>query len=242
MWVTINVQVVKLTYNIAVISCSFCRFVVSMCGRFTLSTPAAQLASLFDHLGDLEIPQQESRHNICPTQDVVAVRQSAGIHEAVMLRWGLVPFWAKELKIGNRMINARSETLFEKPSFRNAAKSKRCVILTNGFYEWKPVEGQKKKQPYLIARQDGAPWLMAGLWESWRDPEGPKDADRIETCTIITTAANDFISDLHDRMPVKLESDDVECWLDCEFEDTNRLKELLKPRDWDGFEISEAAL
>lgn len=213
-----------------------------MCGRFTLQTPGKQLATLFDGLADLEIPEQESRHNICPTQDVLAVRQPGGNHEAVMLRWGLVPFWAKELKIGNRMINARSETIFEKPAFRNAVKSKRCAIVCDGFYEWKPVEGQKKKQPYLIARKDRAPWLMAGLWESWRDPEAPKDSPRIESCTIITTAANDFISELHDRMPVKLESEDFACWLDCEFEDKNRLKELLKPRDWEDFEITKATL
>jgi len=213
-----------------------------MCGRFTLKTPAKELATLFDYLEGLEIPTQEPRHNICPTQDVLAIRQCEGSHDAVMLRWGLVPFWAKELKIGNRMINARSETIFEKPAFRNAVKSKRCVIVTTGFYEWKPVEGQKKKQPYLVAREDGAPWLMAGLWESWRDPESPKDSPRIESCTIITTAANDFIADLHDRMPVKLDSEQVPYWLDCEFSDKNRLKDFLKPRQWDGFEISKATL
>ncbi len=213
-----------------------------MCGRFTLQTPSYQLATLFDQIQDLEIPEQESRHNICPTQNVLAVRQPKGVHEAVMLRWGLVPFWAKELKIGARMINARSETVFEKPAFRNAVKSKRCVIVADGFYEWKPVKGQKKKQPYLIAKEDRTPWLMAGLWESWRDPAGPKDADPIETCTIITTAANDFMVDLHDRMPVKLESDQVPYWLDCEFADKEQLKSMLEPKGWDGFEISVAEL
>ena len=209
-----------------------------MCGRFTLQTPAHQLATLFDQIADLELPPQESRHNICPTQAVLVIRQPNGETEAAMLRWGLVPFWAKELKIGSRMINARSETVFEKPAFRNAVKSKRCVIVCDGFYEWKPVEGQKKKQPYLIAKEDRAPWVMAGLWESWRDPAGPKDADPIETCTIITTAANDFMADLHHRMPVKLESDQVPYWLDCEFADKDKLKAMLEPRDWDGFEIS----
>ena len=214
-----------------------------MCGRFTLKTPAKQLASLFDHLEEVpEIPSQEPRHNICPTQDVLAVRQPDSVPEAAMLRWGLVPFWAKELKIGNRMINARSETVFEKPAFRNAVKSKRCVVLTDGFYEWKPVEGQKKKQPYLIARRDGAPWLMAGLWESWRDPDSPKDAPCIETCTIITTEANRFLRDLHDRMPVKLEAEQLPYWLDCEFTDQNKLKGFLEPRDWDGFTITTATL
>ena len=213
-----------------------------MCGRFTLQTPAVQLATLFDQIADMEIPSQESRHNICPTQNVLAVRQPGGAYEAVMLRWGLVPFWARELKIGNRMINARSETVFEKPAFRNAVKSKRCVIVCDGFYEWKPVEGQKKKQPYLIAKEDRSPWLMAGLWESWRDPEGPGDAEPIETCTIITTAANEFISELHDRMPVKLDGEQVSCWLDCDFADKDHLKSMLAPRDWDGFEITVAQL
>ena len=214
-----------------------------MCGRFTLQTPSVQLATLFDQLAaDLEIPPLESQHNICPTQNVLAIRQPGGIHEAVMLRWGLVPFWAKELKIGNRMINARSETVFEKPAFRSAAKSKRCVIVCDGFYEWKPIAGQKKKQPYLIAKEDRSPWLMAGLWESWRDLEGPKDAAPIETCTIITTAANEFMTDLHDRMPVKLEGDQIEYWLDCEFTDKQQLKSMLEPRDWDGFAISRTTL
>lgn len=213
-----------------------------MCGRFTLQTPSHQLATLFDEIADLDIPGQERRHNICPTQNVLAVRQQGGQHNAAMLRWGLVPFWAKELKIGNRMINARSETVFEKPAFRSAAKSKRCVIVCDGFYEWKPVEGQKKKQPYLIAKADRSPWLMAGLWESWREPNGPADAKAIETCTIITTAANDFMHDLHDRMPVKLELDQLPYWLDCEFSDKVQLKSMLEPVAWDGFEISLAEL
>ena len=213
-----------------------------MCGRFTLKTPATQLATLFEGLGSLEIPNQEPRHNICPTQDVLAIRQPGGAPEAAMLRWGLVPFWAKELKIGARMINARSETVFEKPAFRNAVKSKRCVIVTDGFYEWKPVAGQKKKQPYLIAKEDRSPWLMAGLWESWRDPAGPKDGETIETCTIITTAANDFMSDLHHRMPVQMNCDQLPLWLDCEFKDKEKLKSFLEPYDWEGFEISEATI
>ena len=116
------------------------------------------------------------------------------------------------------------------------------MIVTDGFYEWKPVAGQKKKQPYLIAKEDRSPWVMAGLWESWRDPAGPKDAAPIETCTIITTAANDFMSDLHDRMPVKLDDDQIECWLDVEFKNKEHLKSMLEPKDWSGFGISEAEL
>lgn len=160
-----------------------------------------------------------------------------------MLRWGLVPFWAKELKIGAKMINARSETVFEKPAFRAAAKSKRCVIVADGFYEWKAVVGQQKKQPYLVQRQDRAPWCMAGLWERWTDPNSHEgDSAAIETCTIITTAANKFISDLHDRMPVILPREQINFWLDCEFVDRESLQSMLAPREWTGFEMSQASL
>ena len=210
-----------------------------MCGRFTLNTPASEIATLFD---GLEIPPQEPRHNICPTQDVLAVRQVDQQAQAVMLRWGLVPFWAKELKIGSRMINARSETVFEKPSFRAAAKSKRCVIVADGFYEWTPVEGQKKKQPWLIARADNRPLLMAGLWERWRDKSAGPDAPVVETCTIVTTAANKFMSPIHNRMPVLLDDEQLSFWLDVTFDDRGRLASLLQPGPWEGFETSKAEL
>ena len=210
-----------------------------MCGRFTLNTPASEIATLFD---GLEIPPQEPRHNICPTQDVLAVRQIDQQAQAVMLRWGLVPFWAKELKIGSRMINARSETVFEKPSFRAAAKSKRCVIVADGFYEWTPIEGQKKKQPWLIARADNRPLLMAGLWERWRDKSAGPDAPVVETCTIVTTAANKFMSPIHNRMPVLLDDEQLSFWLDVTFDDRDRLASLLQPGPWEGFETSKAEL
>ena len=210
-----------------------------MCGRFTLQTPSAQIATLFD---GLEISPQEPRHNICPTQNVLTVRNNDRQQlEAVMLRWGLVPFWATDLKVGARMINARSETVFEKPSFRSAAKSKRCVIVADGFYEWTPVAGQKKKQPWLIARPDGSPWLMAGLWEQWKD-KSSADAPVVETCTIITTGANAFISPIHDRMPVILQPEQVSLWLDPSFAGASRLKTMLKSRAWDDFEMTKAEL
>ncbi len=209
-----------------------------MCGRFTLKTSASEIATLFD---GLEIPPQEPRHNICPTQDVLAVRQIDKQPQAVMLRWGLVPFWSKDLKIGARMINARSETVFEKPAFRAAAKSKRCVIVADGFYEWTPVKGQKKKQPWLIARPDRSPLLMAGLWESWQD-KSAVDSPTVETCTIITTAANAFMSPLHDRMPVFLDADQLPFWLDSNFSDQSRLAEFLKPHPWENFETNKAEI
>ena len=200
----------------------------NMCGRFTLQTPAVQLATLFDQIADMEIPSQESRHNICPTQNVLAVRQPGGAYEAVMLRWGLVPFWAKDLKIGARMINARSETVATKPAFRAAFKKRRCLVLIDGFYEWK--KQGTSKQPFYISRVDDQPFCVAGLWESWTDKEDPS-AKPIESCTILTTEANKIMQPLHDRMPVILEQKQFDFWLDNEFSDRETLEKALVPYD-----------
>ena len=199
-----------------------------MCGRFTLKTPSRDIATLFD---DLSIPSLTPRYNICPTQHVLSVRQSKnGENEAVNLRWGLVPFWAKELKVGARMINARSETVATKPSFRAAFKSRRCLVVADGFYEWKK-EG-KQKQPYYISRRDNGPFCLAGLWESWSDKTS-SSPETIETCTILTTQANAFMQPLHDRMPVILPSDQFDFWLDRDFSDVEQLEQLLVPLETD---------
>ena len=198
-----------------------------MCGRFTLRTPTKTLASLFD---GLRFPDLKPRYNIAPTQDVVCVRQSSeGTNEAVMLRWGLVPFWSKDLKIGARMINARSETVATKPAFRAAFKSRRCLVLADGFYEWKK-EG-KEKLPFYITRQDDGPFCMAGLWESWQEkpPDDNTPASRIESCTVLTTSANSMMASLHDRMPVILPQGQYEFWLDPEFSDRGQLESLMVP-------------
>ena len=142
-----------------------------MCGRFTLTTPAKTLATLFE---GLNFSSFEPRYNICPTQTVACIRnvsednEDATTRELAALRWGLVPFWAKDLKVGARMINARSETVATKPSFRSAFKKRRCLVVADGFYEWKK-EG-KQKQPYYISQADEKPFTLAGLWESWTDP------------------------------------------------------------------------
>jgi len=192
-----------------------------MCGRFSLAISPDKLAELFKTINFLDFPK---RYNIAPTQPVVGVRAEEN-HDRVaeMFRWGLVPFWAKDLKIGQRLTNARSETLKEKPSFRGAYKYRRCLIPSSGFYEWKTVRG--KKQPYHIRLKDHAPMAMAGLWEVWTHPEGSE----IRTATIITTKANEMMAPLHDRMPVLLDSGDFDRWLDPGHRDGKALDPLLKP-------------
>jgi putative SOS response-associated peptidase YedK len=177
-----------------------------MCARFTLTAPARQVAALFDVNLFSELTP---RYNIAPTQNALAVRLNAGgAREAVSLRWGLVPAWANDLAIGNKLLNARSETVAEKPSFRGAFKKRRrCLIPADGFYEWRP-EGKKRK-PFRICPVDGGLFALAGLWESWTGTDNV-----VETCTILTTAANEQMSALHDRMPVLFtETAEFERWL-----------------------------
>jgi putative SOS response-associated peptidase YedK len=181
--------------------------ILFMCARFTIRAPAAQIAEFFNRPLPFDL---RPRYNVAPTQEVLAVRLSpAGEREFVKLRWGLVTSWAKDPKMGQKLINARSETVAEKPSFRSAVNHKRrCLIAADGFYEWK-AEG-KKKQPYLIRRPNGKPFAFAGLWESWR----AEDGQDLESCALLTTEANAKIAPLHDRMPVILtEAADLERWL-----------------------------
>ncbi|MCB9832863.1 MAG: SOS response-associated peptidase [Planctomycetes bacterium] len=196
-----------------------------MCGRFTLQAPADVLADLFGVPALYELP---ARYNIAPTQDVAAVRidPDEGDRELVMLRWGLVPFFAKDPSIGNRMINARGETLAEKPSFRAAYRSRRCLIPADGFYEWQKLADGK--QPQHVAFVDGSVFAMAGLYENWRRPDG----GNLSSCTIITTEASEDLAWLHDRMPVILDPEDWELWLDPELKDRSVLDPLLVP--WAG--------
>lgn len=194
-----------------------------MCGRYTLSDPGDLLTDL-----GVEVPEDvgfKPRYNIAPTQAVAAVRNAPqnSHRELWLLHWGLIPSWAKDHTIGNRMINARSETVAEKPSFRNAFKRRRCLILSDGFYEW--VKVGKAKQPHHITLQGGRPFVFAGLWEHWtKGQAGP-----IESCTILTTEANEKIRPLHHRMPVILGRDSWDLWLDPSVEDPAALLPLLKP-------------
>ena len=177
-----------------------------MCGRFAFYSPTEATAALFGATASTEV---EPRYNIAPTQFIAAVRHDEQNEpELAMLRWGLVPFWAKDPSIGNRMINARAETVAEKPSFRNAYRKRRCLILADGFYEWRK-EGEGKT-PYFISLADGAPFAFAGLWENWTDKESKES---LQTAAIITTAASDFLAQLHQRMPVVLRPDRAGRWL-----------------------------
>tara|TARA_R110002049_G_scaffold2750_10_gene22469 strand:+ start:123853 stop:124515 length:663 start_codon:yes stop_codon:yes gene_type:complete len=180
---------------------------------------------------DIDDAQQDvvdrgPRYNIAPTQSIDSVIQIAGQHrQAVKLRWGLVPSWANDLSIGNRMINARGETVDLKPSFRKAFAQRRCLIPADGYYEWKKVADGK--QPYLIHRDDDAVIAMAGLWEE--NKKANSGDTIVRSCTIITTNANDTTKEIHDRMPVILQPADFDRWLDPNFHDTDRLKSMLKP-------------
>jgi len=198
-----------------------------MCGRFTLQIPAELLAEIF---GLSEAPELPARYNIAPTQQVAVVRQHAdGSNRLELLRWGLIPSWAKDPSIGSKMINARSETIEEKPSFRAAFKSRRCLVLASGFYEWEVLAG--KKVPRYLRLKEGGLMAFAGLWESWKAPDG----GCLESCTILTTAANSLIEPLHIRMPVILRPRDFATWLDRNA-NTAELKGLLQPYPSDGME------
>ncbi|MEE8189595.1 MAG: SOS response-associated peptidase [Kiloniellales bacterium] len=179
-----------------------------MCGRYSLTSPLEELCEVF---GFPERPNLAPHANIAPGQDVAAIRLGEDDSEPrrfVWLRWGLIPSWAKDPGMGGRMINARAETVAEKPTFRAAFRARRCLILADGFYEWRAEGG--RKQPYRIARPDGRPFAFAGLWERWQDPAG---GEKVESCSIITTEANALLRGIHPRMPVILGEADFDSWL-----------------------------
>lgn len=190
-----------------------------MCGRFTLRTPASEVAEQFALFA---MPPFTSRFNIAPTQPVPVVRMVPE-RECVLLRWGLIPGWAKDPTIGARLINARAETVADKPAFRAAFRRRRCLVLADGFYEWQ--KSAKRKQPFFFHLRDDRPFAFAGLWESW---EGA-DNSHLETCTILTTAPNELVAPVHDRMPVIVTPDTHDAWLDPAVEQPDRLSPLLRP-------------
>jgi putative SOS response-associated peptidase YedK len=203
-----------------------------MCGRFVSSTPPDQLAKYFGAESAPEERLQEPNYNVAPTQGVYTVYESDGVRQLDTFHWGLVPFWAKDPKVGNRMINARAETLAEKNAYKRPFKSRRCIIPADGFYEWKKIEGQKRKQPMFLHRPDGEPLAFAGLWAVWKDENHLDDDGEpkvLLSCTIITTSANDTVAEVHDRMPVILAPDAWDRWLDRDDDDTDALAELLVP-------------
>ena len=193
-----------------------------MCGRFTRKESFKNLATL---LGLPSPPTLAPRFNIAPSQLIACIRSNPKTNEREFteLQWGLIPSWAKDPTIGQKMINARAETVSEKPSFRTPFKQQRCMVLADGFYEWKR-EG-KAKQPYYIHFKDQRPFCFAGLWERWeKGEEGP-----LETCAILTIGPNTVVEPIHQRMPVILRTQDYETWLDCRLQDPQNLSSLLQP-------------
>jgi len=197
-----------------------------MCGRFTLTEldPAVLTETFFLGGG---VPNLPPRYNIAPTQPVATVVRDVehGDNRLVLMRWGLIPHWAKDPKIGNKLINARGETVHEKPSFRAALRRRRCLIVADGFYEWQ-AQPDGPKQPMYITLVDHQPFGFAGLWEQWTEPDS---GDTLTTCTIITTSPNALLKPIHNRMPVILPREDYAAWLDPERSDPAQVMPLLRP-------------
>ncbi len=193
-----------------------------MCGRFTLTVDPGQLQEAFPWV---EFPVDfPARYNIAPTQPV-AVVPNDGKNRLDFFNWGLIPFWAKDPKIGYRLINARAESIAEKPSFRGSFKYKRCLILADGFYEWQTQPGTKAKVPMYIHMKDRSPFAFAGLWDNWHSDDGSE----IRSCAIITTQPNELVEKIHNRMPVILPKDGYTDWIKEGENDPEVLKSLLQP-------------
>lgn len=203
-----------------------------MCGRFTLHHSAEEIVERF--LAEL-LPHLEPRYNIAPTQPVAVVTQN-GARRLDQYQWGLIPSWAKDKSIGHRMINARAETLAEKPAFRTALQRRRCLIPADGFYEWREADTPEEggRTPMHIRRRDGGLFAFAGLWDEWRDPETQKP---LRSCTIITGTPNPLIAPIHDRMPMILRPEDEERWLDTSLTGGESLHSLLAPYPADVLEV-----
>lgn len=192
-----------------------------MCGRFALTAPASTITKVFQV--DV-LPEILPRYNVAPSQQVTCVVEEDGERKIEQFRWGLIPSWAKDRKISYKTINARSETVASKPSFRAAFRRRRLLVVADGFYEWK--RSGKQKLPFLIQIDGGRPFGMAGLWETWTDPE---TGEELRTATIVTCGPNDVMAPIHNRMPVILPSERWETWLDPKNQDPAMLQELLQP-------------
>jgi len=198
----------------------------AMCGRFTLRTSTKDIVKAF---GLTDAPNFQSRYNIAPTQQVAAIKLDPlrGVRRLSLLRWGLIPSWADDPSIGSRMINARAESVAVKPAFRQAFKKGRCLVVADGFFEWKKVG--TGKQPYYVRLKDDEPFAFAGLSEHWH-----RDDQTIDSATIITTEANELMAGIHDRMPVILSPDDYDLWLEPDLHGQGKLLEMLRPYPADG--------
>ena len=205
-----------------------------MCGRFTLRASASEIAEFFELLRD-RVDWEIPRFNIAPTQSILAIRTSSAGREPMRLRWGLIPFWAKDTKLAAGLINARAETVAEKPSFRAAFRKRRCLIPVDGFYEWKR-EG-KNKVPHWFSLRSQKLFAFAGMWEKWQAPDG----SLVETCATLTTTPNELMATIHDRMPVILKPSDYDVWLDPQVEDASALSALLVPYPADEMQAEQVS-
>jgi putative SOS response-associated peptidase YedK len=196
-----------------------------MCGRFTLTFNSETMQIKFEPDEPIDVPVNQ-RFNIAPTQAVPIIVVIGGRKIIKPMRWGLIPRWAPDESIGNRLINARAETIAEKNAFKNSFKHKRCLVPADGFYEWKRVKGKSSKQPVRYILKSKEPFAFAGLWDTWRNPETDEE---IFSFTIITTVANELLSEIHDRMPVILDKEIQNTWLDPLNTDIKELASLLKP-------------
>ncbi len=204
-----------------------------MCGRFTLASDRSALEEIFP---GVEFPEPLSpRYNIAPSQLIAAVCNT-GSNMVELLQWGLIPHWAKDPKVGHKMINARAESLAQKPSFSEPFRKKRCLVLADGFYEWKKEPGGKAKTPMYIRLRSGLPFAFAGLWDVWRS-----QGEEIHSCTIITTDSNELVAGIHDRMPVILSPADYAEWLDARERKPETLQGMLKPYPSEELEAFEVA-
>jgi putative SOS response-associated peptidase YedK len=197
-----------------------------MCGRYVSVSSPTILAERFE-VEQVRVEATEANYNVAPRADVPVVAQSRGTRVLDVVRWGLVPFWAKDMSIGDRCINARAERIQTANAYKRAFEKRRCIVPADGFYEWQKLDNNKKKQPWFFRRRDGEPLAFAGLWELWND---------VRTCTIITTEANDVVRPVHERMPVVLPESTWAEWLDEQNRDVVSLQRLLVPADASAFE------
>ncbi|MBA2438617.1 MAG: SOS response-associated peptidase [Acidimicrobiia bacterium] len=209
-----------------------------MCGRYTSVTPAAALARYFD-VDEVVAGDLGARYNVAPTQEVYAVASRKSSTRLGSLRWGLIPSWADDPRIGARMINARAESLAERPAFRTPFSRRRCLIPADGYYEWTSDPDSPTRRPWYIRHRDGLPLAFAGLWESWwpKGADGDRNA-KVVSATIVTTRANEALAGLHDRMPVVLPREAWDIWLDPANDDVDSLSRLLLPAPVELFELT----
>ncbi len=206
-----------------------------MCGRFTITTALDEILEHFAISNEIDQDFYQPSFNVAPSQNVLSVINDGESNRLVYFRWGLIPTWAKDKNIGYKMINARAETLTEKPSYRNAYKKRRCIIVADSFYEWKRID-DKTKIPMLIKLKSNELFGLAGLWETWKSND-----ETIHSCTIITTKPNELVADIHDRMPVILKPQAEQTWLAPSITDTNQLNSLLIPFDTNSMEAYQVS-